>query len=85
MPWTSTYGRLLMGPASLPCLVFLLVLPVAAAKILAVKALISLGLASLPCQPKCLVSPNALSAQMPCQPKCLVSPNALAAQMPWQP
>jgi hypothetical protein len=62
-----------MGPASLPCFV-LVVLLVAAAKILAVEVGTSNDLAHLPCQPACLVGPPALSACLPYRPASLVGP-----------
>ncbi len=52
--WASYLGTLLRGSASLPCFV-LLVLLMAAAKMLAVKAGTCIDLARLPSQPACLV------------------------------
>jgi hypothetical protein len=62
----------------------MLVLIVAGAKILRVKAGISVDLPCLPCQPACLVSLPALSTCQPCQPVCLVSLSALSACLPCQ-
>jgi hypothetical protein len=55
----------------------MLVLLVASAKILAVKAGTTINPAHLPCWPTCLVGPPALLAHLPCWPNCLVSRSVL--------
>jgi hypothetical protein len=65
------FGRLLKGMASLSCFILLVIL-VAAVKILALKFGSFIDLASLLCLPACLVCLPALSACLPSQPACLV-------------
>ncbi len=66
----SQYAKLIYGMLSM------LVLIVAIAQILAIKAGASIDPPHLSCQQSCLVSPPALSAHLPSQPTCLVSPPA---------
>jgi hypothetical protein len=77
------------------CLPPMLVLFVATAKIVAIKAHLSALSPCLYCQPTCIASLLALSACLPClsalsacmlcQPACLISPHALSACLPCQP